>query len=178
MKARVSMLAVSLALGVVMAQAAPANQTQDPQPKTTQPDSKASNKSDMKASSTGAPAEMKTTDFKGVLVDMSCASHQSGDNAKSASETGSSPTSDQKNSANRTSSDSGSNCPVSSTTSAFGMKLDDGRTVRFDLVGNQRAQEAVKNDKGWGKDISANKPIHAKVSGVLNGDKLIVASIH
>src|SRR5579863_1774186 len=49
MKARVSMLAVSLALGVVMVQAAPANQAQDPQPKTTQPDSKASNKSDMKA---------------------------------------------------------------------------------------------------------------------------------
>jgi len=58
------------------------------------------------------------------------------------------------------------------------MKLDDGKTVRFDLVGNQRAQDALKNDKRWNKDLSANKPIHAKVSGVLNGDKLIVSSIY
>ena len=58
------------------------------------------------------------------------------------------------------------------------MKLDDGKTVRFDLVGNQRAQDALKNDKRWSKDLSANKPIHATVSGVLNGDKLIVSSIH
>jgi len=58
------------------------------------------------------------------------------------------------------------------------MKLEDGRVVRFDLVGNQRAQDALKNDKHWSKDVAANKEIHAKVSGVLNGDKLIVSSIH
>lgn len=58
------------------------------------------------------------------------------------------------------------------------MKLDDGRVVRFDLVGNQRAQDALKNDKHWAKDLSDNKQIHAKVSGVLSGDKLIVSSIH
>jgi hypothetical protein len=58
------------------------------------------------------------------------------------------------------------------------MKLDSGQTVRFDLVGNQRAQDALKNDKRWTKDLSANKPIRATVSGVLNGDKLIVSSIH
>jgi hypothetical protein len=58
------------------------------------------------------------------------------------------------------------------------MKLDDGKMVHFDLVGNQRAQDALKNDKRWSKDLSANKPIHATVSGVLTGDKLIVSSIH
>jgi hypothetical protein len=75
-------------------------------------------------------------------------------------------------------SDAGGNCPVSASSSELGMKLDDGKTVRFDLVGNQRAQDALKNDKRWTKDVSENKPIHAKVSGVLNGDKLIVAAIH
>jgi uncharacterized protein involved in copper resistance len=179
MKARVSMLAVTLALGVVTAQTVPANQTQDPQPKAAQTDTKTNAKSDMKGNSTaGAPAEMKTMSFKGVLVDMSCASPSPGSATKSQAETGTPAASDQKNSANRTATDSGSNCPVSSTTSAFGMKLEDGRTVKFDLVGNQRAQDAVKNDKGWNKDIGANKPIHAKVNGVLNGDKLIVASIN
>ncbi|HUD98574.1 MAG TPA: hypothetical protein VMR62_03305 [Bryobacteraceae bacterium] len=57
------------------------------------------------------------------------------------------------------------------------MRLDEGKTVRFDLVGNQRAQNALKDDKRWSKDMSANKPIRVKVSGVLNGDKLIVTSI-
>ena len=58
------------------------------------------------------------------------------------------------------------------------MKMDDGRTVKFDLVGNQRAQDAIKNGKGWNKQITAKKPIRAKVDGVLTGDKLIVSSIH
>ena len=58
------------------------------------------------------------------------------------------------------------------------MKLDDGRTVRFDLVGQQRAQDALKNEKHWSKDLAAGKPIHAKVIGVMSGEKLIVSSIH
>ena len=58
------------------------------------------------------------------------------------------------------------------------MKLDDGRTVRFDLVGNQRAQDELKNNKGWNKEITAGKPLRVKVSGVMSGDKLIVTSIH
>jgi hypothetical protein len=53
-----------------------------------------------------------------------------------------------------------------------------GQTARFDLVGNERAQDAMKNNKRWSKSISENKPIQATVSGVLNGDKLIVSSIH
>jgi hypothetical protein len=36
----------------------------------------------------------------------------------------------------------------------------------------------LKSDKGWGKEISASRPIHAKVTGVLDGDKLIVSAIH
>jgi len=66
---------------------------------------------------------------------------------------------------------------VSANSSELGMRLDEGKTVRFDLVGNQRAQNALKDDKRWSKDMSANKPIRVKVSGVLNGDKLIVTSI-
>jgi len=87
-------------------------------------------------------------------------------------------TAEKTSSADRASNDGGANCPVSANSSKFGMKLDDGRTVRFDLVGNQRAQDTLKADKGWNKSMSANQPIHAKVSGVLEGDKLIVSSIH
>jgi cytoskeletal protein RodZ len=186
MKAQVCMLAVSLALGVAIAQTTPASQTpasqtQDPQQKTAQTDSKTNAKDNTKANSataSGSPAEMKTASFKGVLLDMSCASPSSASAATAPADHSASSDSKQKDSANRSASDSGPNCPVSASTKEFGVKLEDGRTVRFDLVGNQRAQDAVKNDKGWSKDMSANKPIHAKISGVLNGDKLIVASIN
>jgi hypothetical protein len=167
MKARVSMLAVSLALGVALAQTAPSNPP-------TQTGSKANTQTDAKTSTT--PAEVKTAWFKGVLVDMSCASHAGSTAATPAAST--TAPADAANSANRAAPDSGSSCPVSASSTEIGMKLEDGRTVRFDLVGNQRAQDALKNDKSWSKDLSANKAIHAKVSGVLNGDKLIVADIH
>lgn len=149
MKARSYLLALSIASGVVLAQSTPSNSPSPSTPAATTPsDTKAG------ATSTNATAmpEMKTTTFKGVLVDMACSS------GKSAGAEGA--------------------CPVSANSSSLGMKLDDGKTVPFDMVGNQRAQDALKNDKRWSKDLSANKPIHAKVEGVMSGDKLIVASIH
>lgn len=172
MKAKLSMLTLSIALGVALAQTTPPNPpAQETQQKTTntQPDAKAGTPA---VPASTSPAEMKTVTFKGVLLDMSCSSHTTPDAG------GTKPASDQSNTANRSASDSESSCPVTANSSELGMKLDDGKTVRFDLVGNQRAQDALKNDKRWSKDISDNKPIHAKVSGVLNGDKLIVSSIH
>jgi len=78
-------------------------------------------------------------------------------------------------SANRS---SGSECPATASSQTLGLKMDNGQTVRFDLVGNQRAQDELKNNKGWNKNLTANKPIKVKISGVLQGDKLIVSSIH
>jgi len=69
-------------------------------------------------------------------------------------------------------------CVVKADSSQLGMKLDDGRVVRFDMVGNERAREELKNNKRWTKDLGSDKPIHATVSGVLQGEKLIVSSIH
>jgi len=172
-------------------QTSPANQQPAPanQQTATQPSEK--------AGSENKPAEMKTSTFKGVLVDMSCASPTAGGQATQAADTtksadatktadtqkkpadiGKTKASDESNSANRSTGESGTNCPVSASSTNFGMKLDDGRTVRFDLVGNQRAQDEIKNNKRWNKAISENKPIHAKVSGVMSGEKLIVSSIH
>jgi hypothetical protein len=41
-----------------------------------------------------------------------------------------------------------------------------------------RAEEAIKNKKKWGNDVSAGKPIRAKVTANANGDKLTVLSIN
>jgi hypothetical protein len=211
MKAPLYMLTVALGLGVALAQPpqnTPPQNTQPPtapqstMPQSTTPQSttpqstmpatpQTDSQSDTKTtaaggSQNGAPAEMKTMTYKGVLVDLACGS-QSASNAgsNSASTSSSSDASPSgaagsnnagSNTANRSSGDS--SCPVTASSTQLGMKLEDGRTVRFDLVGNQRAQDALKNDKKWSKDLSSNKEIHAKVSGVLNGDKLIVSSIH
>ena len=40
------------------------------------------------------------------------------------------------------------------------------------------AQDGLKVNKGWNKNITANKPVKVKVSGVMQGDKLIVSSIN
>lgn len=185
MKARLCMVTLSIAVGITLAQNPPAQETQ-----TTPTNPQTNTQTDAKAgTSAGSPGatltEMKTMTFKGVLVDLSCGSHKpAAETAQAAggvtqpSDPAKAPASDQTNTANRSMSDSGTSCPASANSSELGMKLDDGKTVRFDLVGNQRAQEALKNEKRWTKDMSANKPIRATASGVLNGDKLIVTSIH
>jgi hypothetical protein len=119
-----------------------------------------------------APAQMKTLTFHGVLIDASCTAPTAA--GQPAPTQGTAEAATPKGSANRSQGD----CAVSSSSSQLGMKLNDGRTVRFDLVGNQRAQDELKNNKRWSKDAAAGKPIHATVDGVLNGDKLVVSSIH
>jgi hypothetical protein len=56
--------------------------------------------------------------------------------------------------------------------------MDSCETLRFDSVGNMRAEEAIKNKKKCSNNASAGKPIRATVSANANGDKLIVMSIN
>jgi len=71
----------------------------------------------------------------------------------------------------------GSGCTASASTSQFALQLKDGRTLRFDSVGNMRAQEAFKSKKKWSDAATSGKAISAKASGVLNGETLTVTSI-
>lgn len=116
------------------------------------------------AGSTGSTAEMKTMTYRGVLVDLACGAATASAGAPSGA-TGS---------ANRSAGD----CAVTAGSTQFGLKMDNGQMVRFDLVGNQRAQDALKTNKGWNKNLAANKPLTVKVSGVMQGEKLIVSSVH
>jgi hypothetical protein len=68
-------------------------------------------------------------------------------------------------------------CPVTANTANLGMKLSDGRVVRFDLVGARRAEDEMKTNKRWSRDLAAGKPIHATVEGVMANGKLVVSSI-
>jgi endonuclease YncB( thermonuclease family) len=69
------------------------------------------------------------------------------------------------------------NCPVSANTNAFALKMKDGRVLKFDDVGNSRASEALKTKTKWTTAASNNKPVKAKVSGMVTGDTITVMSI-
>jgi hypothetical protein len=68
-------------------------------------------------------------------------------------------------------------CSLSANATQFAIQTKDGQTMRFDDIGNVRAQEALKAHKKWTESITANKPLRVKVGGVLNGDKLTVVSV-
>ncbi len=117
--------------------------------------------------------------WHGTLVDASCtnsggsaAPAASGTSAKSDSVDSGRPEKTHKRSKVEAQS-----CPVSTSTSTFALKTSDGQLMKFDAIGSARAAEGLKTRTGWTKDLSAGKPIHAKVSGFLNGDTITVTSI-
>ncbi len=170
MKARLFIAAIAMSVALFAQDdkiAKPQSQTA-PDNTTTQ-DTKATTKPPAAAS----PAEMKTQTYRGVLVDTSCGAPASASSSTPAATT-SNTTATSQTSADRT---TGQGCTLSANSTQLGLKLKDGRTVRFDMVGNQRAQDALKNKKRWSEAASSGKEIHATVKGALTGDKLIVSSI-
>jgi hypothetical protein len=121
---------------------------------------------------TGAPVQMKTMAYKGVLIDASCMAPTA--SGQPAPTQGTAEAAAAQGSANRLMGD----CAPSSSSTQLGMKLDDGRTVQFDLVGNRRAQDELKANRRWRRNLAARRPIRATVVGVLKGDRLIVTLIH
>lgn len=67
-------------------------------------------------------------------------------------------------------------CSISSATTMFALRLDDGKMLPFDTVGNLRAQ-AKKKKSRWVSKTLAGKEIRAKVSGMVVGNELIAVSI-
>ena len=111
--------------------------------------------------SNARPAELKTQTYKGTLMDASCAG------AAKESSGGKAPTADGSQ-----------GCKISASTKEFALRTDSAETLRFDSVGNARAEEAIKNKKKWSSDAAAGKPIRAKVSANADGDRLTVMSIN
>lgn len=74
---------------------------------------------------------------------------------------------------------SAGNCPVTSSTAAFALMTDDGHVYKFDAVGNTRAADEMKNNKKWASaGGAAAKPFRVRVNGMLQGDTIMVESIH
>ena len=166
MNVRATLLAIPLIVGVALAQSQP--QT----PPAGQTGATGAQSGSATSTQQPPPAEMKTMTYKGVLVDLACGSATSS-TAPAATTPPSGTPAPAATSADRASGD----CPVTANSTRLGLKMDDGKVVKFDLVGQQRAQDGLKANKGWAKNIAANKPLKVKVRGVLQGEKLIASSI-
>lgn len=118
--------------------------------------------------------------WHGTLVDAACAG-----GGTSTAATGQTGTNDSANTKSGETKKQGKkektqqaqSCPVSASTSMFALKTPDGQVMKFDSVGSARTAEELKNKGSWSKDLTAGKPIRAKVSGTLNGDTITVTSI-
>ena len=122
---------------------------------------------------------MKTQGYSGTLMDASCAMGSTGSSTATPGAAPKENTATPSKGADRSAGgDQSQSCSVSASTTQFALKTNDGRTLKFDNVGNERATEALKNKKKWTDASAAGKPIHVKTTGVLMGDQLTVLSIN
>jgi hypothetical protein len=68
-------------------------------------------------------------------------------------------------------------CPVTMTTTTFGMVTPKGEYVTFDEPSNTKIVEKVKHDKKYTTYITEKKPVKVRVIGNKKGDVVVVESI-
>ena len=119
-------------------------------------------------------AETKTTtttttvNLDGTLVDQGCYTTHT-----QQKET----TSDQSSSKTTVTTKSVTECPVTSTTTAFSLMTPDGKIVRFDDASNTKVVEMMKSNKDWTDDIKGHKPVKVRVVAMPNGDLMVIKEI-
>lgn len=185
-KFALSMSVLALTCGLAFAQAdSPQSTPPATQPAVTAPSAGAST-STAPGSRTTTLADVRS--WRGTLIDAGCASGRgasspaadSGNTEAKENKSADSESADSKaakphkNHRNRVDPQAEA-CSVSNSTTAFALKTKEGQILKFDGVGNTRAAEELKTK--WGQTLSAGKPIHAKVSGSINGDNVTVTSV-
>src|SRR4051812_30038593 len=112
--------------------------------------------------------------FTGTLVDASCRTSQTAH--RESSET----THPDENTTKTTSSKSDSyttECPITTSTTNFGLMTENGQYVSFDQPSNTRVIEVMKKNKDWSRNMSSHKPVRVTVVGNRRGDTVVVESI-
>src|SRR5437899_3252998 len=112
--------------------------------------------------------ETTTTTWNGTLVDAGCRTTQTANRESTTSTPGKTQTTQTKTETVE--------CPVTMTTTSFGLLTPDGKYVRFDDPGNTRIVEMVKAKK-WDKFIEEHKPVKVRIVGTANGDVVVIKQI-
>jgi hypothetical protein len=111
----------------------------------------------------------KTT-WNGTLVDAACQSTRTTER-KESRDVGNNRT------VTTTTRTQTTDCPVTATTSTFGLLTDDGRYVRFDDLSNARVIDIVRRNKTLDTYLSNRTPLHVRVVGTATGDVAVVDSL-
>lgn len=112
----------------------------------------------------------KTTTINGTLVDAGCRTthtehHESSSNPSEGTSSSRSEKSDKVD------------CPVTTTTTSYGVMTSDGRFLRFDDPGNTKVIEMMKTNNDWSRSINDRQPVRVRVIGTPNGDVVVVKEI-
>jgi hypothetical protein len=116
-----------------------------------------------------------TTTLNGTLVDAGCYTTRT-----EHKETTSTTPQDERGASTSTRTESTKKtveCPVTVTTTTFGLLTPEGRYVRFDEPSNTRIVEIVKGNKVWTREITDRAPIKVQVKGKHRGDVVVMESI-
>jgi hypothetical protein len=69
-------------------------------------------------------------------------------------------------------------CPVTTTTSTFGLMTSDGRFIRFDNPSNTRVVEIVRTNQSLNRSVADRVPMKVSVVGTANGEVAVVESVN
>ena len=115
----------------------------------------------------------KTTTWNGTLVDAGCRTTHTANRETTTSN----PDENTSKTSTTTRTTDSTECPVTESTTSFGLLTSDGKYVRFDDPSNTRVIQVVKNNKHWKEYITEKKPVKVRVIGTPNGDTVVVEKI-
>ncbi len=115
-----------------------------------------------------------TNTWSGTLVDASCrTTHTAHRESTETSKVDENTTKQTKT----TTDSSRVECPVTTTTSSFGIMTSDGKYIAFDDPSNTKVIQVLKSNKDWSKNLEDRKPVSVRVVGNQKGDVIVVESI-
>ena len=132
---------------------------------------------DQQTTRTESHSSTTKTTYEGTLVDAACRSSHTEHHESSSSSTSEGGVTTNKSETRHSETNRDADCPITTTTTSFGLMTPDGRYVRLDPPSNTRIVETVKTNKTWSKDMSDKTPIRVRVVGTPNGDVVVMESI-
>ena len=112
----------------------------------------------------------KSTTINGTLVDAGCRTTHSEHHESSSNPS-------EGTSSSRTEKSDKVDCPVTTTTSSYGLMTSDGKFLRFDDPGNTKVVEMMKSNRDWSKSVNDHQPVRVRIVGTPNGDVVVVQEI-
>src|SRR5215831_10867343 len=114
-----------------------------------------------------------TTTYNGTLVDAGCRTTHTQTKDTSVSN----PDENTTRTRTTTTNTEKTECPVTATTTSFGLLTPERKYVAFDQPSNTRIVEVVKGNKKWVRYMNEHQPIQVHVVGKPSGKVVVMETI-